>query len=145
MAGLLFNLMSAALIAPLGEELFFRGFTTTAWARTYGARSAIVRGAVFFALAHVATMFDASFGEGAQRAVYSFVALLPVSLALGWLFLARRSLWAPIGLHATFNALQVVLAVRGGVRTAVDRGRSWTDANSWTDAKVHAKWGMSDP
>jgi membrane protease YdiL (CAAX protease family) len=109
-AGLLLNLLSAAVIAPLGEELFFRGFTTTAWQRTYGARSAIVRGAVFFALAHVATLFDASFGVGAQRAVFSFVALLPVGIALGWLFLARRSLWAPIGLHSAFNALQVLLA-----------------------------------
>jgi membrane protease YdiL (CAAX protease family) len=109
-AGLLLNLLSAAIIAPLGEELFFRGFTTTAWQRVFGARSAIVRGAVFFALAHVATLFDASFGEGAQRAVYSFVALLPVGIALGWLFLARRSLWAPIGLHSAFNALQVLLA-----------------------------------
>lgn len=109
-AGLLLNLLSAAVLAPLGEELFFRGFTTTAWARVYGARGAIARGAVFFAFAHVVTLFDASFGEGAQRALYSFVVLLPVGIALGWLFLARRSLWASVGLHAAFNAIQVLLA-----------------------------------
>jgi uncharacterized protein len=108
--GLLLNLIAAAVLAPLGEELFFRGFTTTAWVRVYGTRPAIVRGAVFFAIAHVVTLLDASFGEGLQRAVYSFVALLPVALALGWLFLARRSLWAPIGLHAAFNGIQVLLA-----------------------------------
>ena len=107
-AGIVANLVTAAILAPIGEELFFRGFTTTAWARTSGARAAIVRGAVFFALAHVLTLFDASFGTGAQRALFSFVALLPVGLALGWVFLSRRSLYAAIGLHSAFNAIQVL-------------------------------------
>lgn len=109
--GLLVNLVSAALLAPIGEELFFRGFATTAWARSLGAAwPAIVRGAVFFAIAHVITLFDASFASGAQRALFSFVALLPVGIALGWLFLSRRSLYAAIGLHAAFNGIQVLLA-----------------------------------
>ena len=34
--GLVLNLISAAIIAPIGEELFFRGFATTAWAKTEG-------------------------------------------------------------------------------------------------------------
>jgi membrane protease YdiL (CAAX protease family) len=113
--GLLANLVTAAILAPIGEELFFRGFTTTAWARTSGARAAIVRGALFFAIAHVVTLFDAEFATGAQRALFSFVALLPVAVALGWLFLGRRSLYAAIGLHAAFNAIQVlVLAAASG-------------------------------
>ncbi|HET7828221.1 MAG TPA: type II CAAX endopeptidase family protein [Candidatus Limnocylindrales bacterium] len=110
-AGLLFNLISAAVIAPIGEELFFRGFATTAWFRSLGAAApAIVRGAVFFAFAHVLTQFDSSFAVGAQRALFSFLALMPVAIALGWVFLTRRSLYAAIGLHGTFNAIQVVLA-----------------------------------
>ena len=110
-AGILANLLTAAVLAPIGEEIFFRGFATTAWARSSGARSAIVRGALFFAFAHVVTLVDASFAEGAQRALYSFVALLPVSVTLGWLFLSRRSLYAAIGLHAAFNGIQVLLLV----------------------------------
>ena len=102
------------MLAPIGEELFFRGFATTAWARVWGARQAIARGAVFFALAHVVTLFDASFGTGAQRAVFSFVALLPVGVALGWVFLSRRSVYAAIGLHAAFNALQVIALFASG-------------------------------
>ncbi len=109
--GIVANLVSAAILAPVGEEIFFRGFATTAWARSSGARSAIVRGAAFFAFAHVVTLVDASFAEGAQRALYSFLALLPVSVTLGWLFLARRSLYASIGLHAAFNGIQVLLLV----------------------------------
>jgi membrane protease YdiL (CAAX protease family) len=108
--GLVANLLSAAIIAPISEELFFRGFATTAWAKALGPRVAIVRGALFFSFAHVIAQLDPSFAEGAQRALFSFVALLPVGLTLGWLFLARRSLYAPIGLHATFNAIQVLLA-----------------------------------
>jgi membrane protease YdiL (CAAX protease family) len=106
--GLLANLASAAILAPVGEELFFRGFATTAWARAIGVWPAIVRGAAFFAIAHVVTLTDASFASGAQRALFSFIALLPVGLALGWVFLSRRSLYAAIGLHAAFNALQVL-------------------------------------
>ena len=107
--GLVANLLAAAVLAPIGEEIFFRGFATTAWAKAVGAGPAIVRGAVFFAAAHVLTLFDESFALGAQRALFSFLALLPVALALGWLYLSRRSLYASIGLHAAFNGIQVVL------------------------------------
>lgn len=107
--GLLANLLTAAVLAPLGEELFFRGFATTAWARTNGPRRAIVMGAVFFAIAHILPTLDASFAVGAQRALFSFLALLPVALTLGWVFLARGSLYAAIGLHAAFNGFQVLL------------------------------------
>ena len=111
---LLANLASAAVLAPIGEELFFRGFATTAWARVVGARSAIVRGAVFFAIAHVVTLADVSFATGVQRALFSFLALLPVGLTLGWVFLSRRSLYAAIGLHAAFNGLQVLALFAAG-------------------------------
>ena len=107
--GLVANLVSAAVLAPIGEELFFRGFATTAWAKAVGMGPAIVRGAVFFGFAHVVTLFDDSAATGAQRALFEFVALLPAGLALGWLFLARRSLYAAIGLHAAYNGIQVVL------------------------------------
>ena len=64
---------------------------------------------MFFALAHVLTLFDARSRTGPQRALFSFVALLPVGVALGWVFLTRRSLYASIGLHAAFNGIQVLL------------------------------------
>ena len=38
---------------------------------------------------------------------------LPVALALGWAFVRRGNLWAPIGLHATFNAVLLILAEVG--------------------------------
>ena len=114
--GLLLNLVSGAILAPIGEELFFRGFTTTAWARAMGPVPAIVRGAILFALIHGLTITAATFSEGLQHAVFSFVALLPVGITLGWLFLTRRSLYASIGLHAAFNGLQLILlAIAAGL------------------------------
>ena len=101
--GLLLDLVAAVVIAPLGDELFFRGFATTAWARTMGTRAAVIRGALFFAFAHILTLLATSFDSGAASALVEFVALLPAGLALGWVFLARRSLYAAVGLHAVLN------------------------------------------
>lgn len=109
-AALALNLLSAAVLAPIGEEVFFRGYTTTAWARAAGARAAIVRGALFFSFAHIATLSASSFQAGLSAAVAQYLALLPVGLALGWAFLARRSIWVALGLHGAYNALLVLLA-----------------------------------
>ena len=48
--------LGAAIIAPIGEELFFRGFALTAWARDLGVRTAIIRSALLFALVHIANI-----------------------------------------------------------------------------------------
>jgi uncharacterized protein len=107
--GVLMNLVAAAVVAPLGEELFFRGFATTAWLRGAGPRTAIVRGALFFALAHVLTLSGATFGEALGQAIVAFVVRIPVALALGWLFVRTRSIYPTIALHATFNGLPLLL------------------------------------
>ena len=107
--GFAIHLVAGAIIAPIGEELLFRAFATTAWARSIGERRALIRGALFFALVHVLTISGASAGEAVSLAIVGFASRIPVALALGWLFLRRGSVWAPIGLHATFNG--VLLAV----------------------------------
>ncbi|HEX8939530.1 MAG TPA: type II CAAX endopeptidase family protein [Candidatus Limnocylindrales bacterium] len=114
--GLGLDLLAAAVLAPLGEELFFRGFATTAWLRAMGPSRAIVRGALFFALVHVINVSGTTFDEALARAVIAFVTRLPVALALGQLYVARRSLYASFALHATFNALGLVLGALAGSR-----------------------------
>ena len=101
--------MAGAIVAPLGEELLFRAFATTAWARAVGPRRALVRGALFFAIVHVLTISGGSASQAAELALVAFATRLPVALALGWLFMRRGSIWAPIGLHATFNAILLIL------------------------------------
>jgi len=108
--GFALNLVAGAIIAPIGEEILFRGFATTAWARDLGARRALVQGALFFAVVHVITITGGTAGEAIGLAVLGFAARVPVSLALGWLFLRRGSIWASIGLHAAFNGILIVLA-----------------------------------
>ena len=114
--GVLINLLAAAIVAPIAEELFFRGFATTAWKRSLGARAALVRGSLFFAIAHVLTLSGSNAPEAIGFALFAFLARLPVAFALGWLFLRRGSLYAPIALHGAFNGLQVLaLAAAGGI------------------------------
>jgi uncharacterized protein len=98
------NLFSGVVIAPLGEELFYRGFSTTAWVRDLGVRSGIVRAALLFAVAHVLTLPGTP-----ATALIAFLVRIPIALALGWIFVRRGSLAASFGMHAMFNAIPLVL------------------------------------
>ena len=85
------SLLAAAVLAPISEELFYRGFATTAWLRSYGPTRAIVQGGLFFAFVHVLTLGGPDFDHAAKTALVAFVARIPVALALGWLFVRRGS------------------------------------------------------
>jgi membrane protease YdiL (CAAX protease family) len=116
-SGLILQLITAAIVAPVSEEILFRGFSVTAWERAIGPTRAIVRASLLFALAHVIETRAGSFPEALGLIVVGAGSRLPVAFALGWIFVRRRSIWASIGLHATFNATLVIvadLAVRSG-------------------------------
>ncbi len=117
-AGAALNLIAAVAVAPFWEELFFRGFTTTAWARTAGPRAAIIRAGLFFALVHVLTVVGTDFSTGLRIALITFAIRIPVGLLLGWVFLRRRTLAAPIALHAVYNGIPLVLFLLAGSRVA---------------------------
>ena len=108
--GLVINLIGGAILVPIGEEVMFRGVATTAWARAYGPARAIVQGALFFAFVHVFQVGGTSLEQALALAFVAFATRVPVGLALGWLFVTRRSIWASIGLHAAFNGVLLVLA-----------------------------------
>lgn len=103
------HLVAGMLVAPLSEEILFRGFATTAWVRGMGVTRGVIRGALFFALAHVLTISGDDANAAFGAAIAAFAGRIPISLALGWLFVRRDSIWAPLGLHAAFNGLLVVL------------------------------------
>jgi membrane protease YdiL (CAAX protease family) len=109
LGGLALHLLAGAVIAPIGEEVMFRGFATTAWIRDMGVTRGLVRAALFFALAHVLTISGVSAGQAFGAAVAAFLGRIPVALALGYLFVRRETIWAPLGLHAVFNALLLIL------------------------------------
>ncbi len=108
--GFAVSLVAGVLVAPFGEEIMFRGFATTAWARRLGSRSGLVRAALVFAFAHVLTTSGTSVGNAAGLAIVGFGTRIPIALALGWLFVRRGSIWSSFGLHAAFNAFLLVLA-----------------------------------
>jgi membrane protease YdiL (CAAX protease family) len=101
--------ITAALLIPVGEELFFRGFVLTAWLRDLGERAALVRSSLFFALIHIVNISTDTFAEGAAQALLQTAVILPVGLALGWLFL-RHGIAAAIAAHVTYNSLLLFLA-----------------------------------
>ena len=104
------NLISAAIIAPLGEEILYRGVITQAWGRQSGARRAILFSAIVFAFAHTLNIGGESVGGALAIALVAFAIRLPLGAALGWLWVRRQSLLATITLHAAYNALLVLAA-----------------------------------
>ncbi|NQW55937.1 MAG: CPBP family intramembrane metalloprotease [Chloroflexi bacterium] len=106
------NVLTAGLIAPIGEELLYRGVIAQAWARQSSARRAILFSAIVFAFAHTLTVGGTSVGDAASVAVVAFAVRLPLGIALGWLWIRRRSLVATIALHASYNlAIVAVVAL----------------------------------
>lgn len=110
LSGLLLQLLTGAVIAPISEEILFRGFAVTAWRRSLGANRAILRAALLFALAHVVGIEATDFGQAIGLIVVGAGTRLPVAWVLGWVFVRRASIWASIGLHATFNGVLLILA-----------------------------------
>jgi uncharacterized protein len=108
-AGLALHLLAGAVLAPIYEEALFRGFALTAWRRTVGPLAAILRSSLLFVVAHVLFVGGDTFREAVSLAIVGGVVRVPVALVLGWLFVRTGSLWAPIGLHAAFNGILIIL------------------------------------
>lgn len=102
----------AALIAPIGEELFFRGFVLSAWLRGHTVRGSILASAIFFAVVHIANLDATTFSEGFRQAFLQAAVILPVGIVLGVLFV-RRGVVAAIAAHATYNGILLVLLALG--------------------------------
>ena len=89
--------LSVVILAPIAEEVFFRGVVFNAWLREGGRRWAFFGSSALFALIHI-----------------SVVALVPIfllGLALAWVYHRTGNLLAPIAMHATVNAISVALAL----------------------------------
>jgi membrane protease YdiL (CAAX protease family) len=103
------NVLTAGLIAPIGEELLYRGVIAQAWARQSSARRAILFSAIVFAFAHTLTVGGTSVADAVSVAAVAFIVRLPLGIALGWLWIRRRSIVATIALHAVYNLAIVAI------------------------------------
>ena len=89
----------AVVVAPLAEELFFRGLVLqTVWRYTRHAWLAIVVSAALFGLIHFPQPQDV-------------LPLCTMGIMLGYIRLRTRSLTACILVHALFNTRTMILAV----------------------------------
>lgn len=92
----------AVVVAPLTEEVLFRGYLYPVAKRFVGRLPAILFGSLIFAVAH----------NNAMALIPLFT--LGVLLTLAYEF--TGSLWAPISIHVLFNGLTVAvqIAIRNG-------------------------------
>ena len=97
-------ILAVSILAPVGEELFFRGFALTAWQRDLGPIAALWRSSLLFAILHISSIDTDTFAAGARQAALAFVVILPAGLFLGWIF-QRRGIVASIAAHMTYNSL----------------------------------------
>lgn len=89
-AGTPITVLMACVIAPLVEEMLFRGLILRSFLRQYPRGLAILGSALLFGAAHLN--------------VYQFAAGSLMGLLLGWLYDRTRSLWPCMALHAAYNA-----------------------------------------
>lgn len=89
--------VAIVILAPIAEEIFFRGVVFNAWLREAGRTIAYLGSATLFAVIHL-----------------SLVAVVPIfllGLALAWVYRRTGNLLAPIAMHATVNGISVGLAL----------------------------------
>jgi membrane protease YdiL (CAAX protease family) len=98
-------LIAFLLVAPVAEEIFFRGVVFNAWERERGTRVAVIGSALLFAAIHTS--------------LFALVPIFALGVALALLYRSTRSLVATMALHAGFNAISVAIALleRQGIIT----------------------------
>lgn len=96
-------LLAVVVVAPVAEELFFRGVVFNAWEREHGPRVALFGSAALFAAIHTS--------------LFSLVPIFALGVALALVYRSTRSLPATMAMHAGFNAISVAIAllVRQGI------------------------------
>jgi membrane protease YdiL (CAAX protease family) len=93
-------LVVVVVLAPIFEELFFRGLFYPALRRTLGPTSAVILNGVIFGIIHFQPLF--------------MVSLILVGIVLAYLYEKTDSLVAPIMAHALYNAVVTLVSLLAG-------------------------------
>ncbi|MDR7271116.1 membrane protease YdiL (CAAX protease family) [Pelomonas saccharophila] len=89
-SGGLISILMTCLVAPVVEEMLFRGVILRSFLRQYQRWPAILGTALLFGLVHMN--------------IYQCVAAFITGTLMGWLYERTRSLWPSILLHASYNS-----------------------------------------
>lgn len=100
--GLLLTTVYAVVIAPLGEELFFRGVLFRTLRDRHGLRIGLLGTALGFGLVHFIP------GDAVDAALLMLVMAFTGG-ALGYLYERRGTIVAPLAAHVTFNVIGLAL------------------------------------
>lgn len=97
-----------AILAPVLEEMLFRGVILRSFLRQYPRWPAICGSAALFGCAHMN--------------LYQYIAAVLMGIYLGWLYERTRSLLPCIALHATYNTASLLATSMGPVMVDSDTG-----------------------
>jgi membrane protease YdiL (CAAX protease family) len=99
--GLLLALFTGGLIAPIAEEVFFRGFVFAGLYQQLGLRRALVLNAILFALVHI------------LPTSWPPIFLLGVLFAV--LYAQTQSIWPAVLVHGAINSISFLALYLAGV------------------------------
>ena len=90
-------IVATCLLAPVLEEMMFRGIIMRSFLHQYGRAQAIWGSALLFGFAHLN--------------MYQFIVGVVLGATLAWLYERTRSLWPCITLHCAYNSGLAVLSL----------------------------------
>lgn len=90
------GIFTLVVVAPLTEELLFRGLLLRGFNRNYGAGAAVFVSAFLFAVIHLNP--------------YQMLPAFFAGLFLGWITLGSKSVWPAIFAHASTNGLLIMVS-----------------------------------
>jgi hypothetical protein len=96
--------LAVLVMAPLAEEIFFRGFVFAGLIRPFGVTGAMVVSGVLFGIFHITS-------------VETLGVVLPFSLIgalFAWLYYRSGSLWPSMGAHFLFNVVGFAAGAAAG-------------------------------
>lgn len=85
------SIVTICILAPLLEEMLFRGIILRSFLHQYHRSQAIIGSAILFGIAHLN--------------IYQFPGAVIVGIVSGWIYERARSLWPCILLHAAYNSM----------------------------------------
>ena len=98
-------ILSACVLAPIAEELLFRGLIFCGLYR----KSRILAYALSILAFSFAHVYGSMFRQPIPATLVTMTAYLPHSFALAWSYARSGSIWSSVFLHASLNALSLLL------------------------------------
>jgi membrane protease YdiL (CAAX protease family) len=89
------TIIGGGILAPFGEEVFFRGFMFNAIKHRFGLWAGVIISGILFALVHGGPLL--------------ILAIIPFGMLLALAYHKTGSLWVPIIMHITNNSVQLLI------------------------------------